>query len=545
MLGYWDPYLSVGQNIERIQEENRVHIIETRRQIDSIRATLGILIKKIEETEARAGRLESTLCAEKHSGFGQINPGHCLPFSPPIKPPSPAPTLYSEISNQNGEEIELRWDIASWVGDTSITHPFRSRIPKPLSVSSLSDSPISRISNKQMLHHVLPANYNPRDLVHSPYGRADVTFHLTPEQQQKLVIRCLDSNENTMGLIGKECEAFPVQLGGLNEPLIAGRFPDEPDLRRAHSFRLQRWATHTDLRLHRLPRRAILLPNDSIDVPDHVLVQRRRTWYLTYRIWYRFISMVGPSRFPGLLDESWELILGEPPEETSSILIKALGAYTGYAGTSAASGSEFTRLQSIIPDLLHSFDAAVRNPWPGHASLADLIIDLDEFEAQREFEARDATYLWRGVLWNTFPKHCMKHLRTKAVGGSDSRWAVVQAEFTERLAGRSHLWREMAKYRFCDSYYVPNGRECRKFDRNQRLKQLVHESLVFSQLLVCWKDGPLYLHAARAELTSMFHQTKPLDDIQLERWITAAHTVEIFYEQKSGRAPVVPLGVFY
>lgn len=549
MLGlHWDPHLHIEKNVQRMVDENRIQMMEARRQIDSLKAIVAGLQARIEENEARTWRMETTLrqnIVEISQSHTSHYSGNGLPLSPPgssvpMELPSPATTFLSDSPSH--EEIELKWPSPPWAGESTITYPFRSRIPKPSArIESVTLTTIEPRS--QSLHHILPEDHDPQLLVHSPYGRVDIQCALSVKQEQKLNDRLKYNDKHTMSLTGDTFDAYPIHLGGLYEPLVPGRFPDELDLRQAYVFRLRRWGPHpNNLHLYRLPGRKLLLPSDtSVTVPDQVLNQRRKTWYFTYRIWYRFVSMVGPSRFPGLLDESWEIILGAPPEETRSVFAEVMGAYMGYAGSlnmvlfGECKPVKEHRLQSIIPNLLESFDAAVQSPWPGQASLADLIIDLDEFEARRELETRDAAYLWRGVLWNTLPKHCMKHLRTAAVGGDDHNWPITQSEFSERLQSRTRLWEALGKYRFSGQSYVPNGLESRNFDRNQRLKQLVDETFAFSQILTCWKDGVLHLDPVFPVLLSSSTQDEPLDDAQLEEWTIAAKTVQNFYELKNER----------
>jgi hypothetical protein len=471
------------------------------------------------------------------------NPRFPMTWTPPKRPISivnvplsPTPTDLNEPLFEN-PDLELKWNIPTWLGDDIINHPYRSRIPVTTGGSADPFTATNQVevceTRAQKLLHPLSIGHNPEEFVYSPYGRIDVEPQLTTEQQQQLAVRRIDTEESTMGFISEECDRYPILLGGLYEPIIQGRFPDESDVRRAFVFRVQRWGANPGLHLHRLPGRELLLPDDGLGIPDETLKKRHKTWYFTYRVWYRFVNTVGPARFPGLLDQSWKLILESPPEEARTKFSEALHQYAGYAGTGPRSGG--TELRTVIPDLLLSFDHAVLSPWPCQKPLTDLIIDLDEFESQRALEVRDSTRLWRGVVWNTFPKHCMKHIRVSSVGGLDSRWAVVHAEFSERLEKRRELWEATGKYRFPQGSYLPDATTSRSFDREQRLRQLIHESTVFASILLGWKDGALHLkHTVIPHLVSLAKEAAPLDDHHLNQWSDLCQPVQQFYEWKCG-----------
>jgi hypothetical protein len=269
------------------------------------------------------------------------------------------------------------------------------------------------------------------------------------------------------------------------------------------------------------------------------LHQRRKTWLITYRIWYRFVSTVGPSRFPGLLDVSWEAILGAPPEDTRAAFADVLQQYMGYTGKTPSESSRGQnprgiRLDSLIPYLLDAFDTAVRNPWHHRGSLSDLIVDLDDFAVQRELEVIDATYLWRGVLTNTFPKLCMKHIKMGSVGGSDPRWPVVQAEYSERLARRRGLWNSLSQYRFPQESYLPNGKIGTLLDRNTKIKHLVHESLCFARIMVSWKDGVIGVkNRVLHQLEGFQALDRPLEESEMEGWMHLVSFLHAFYASKT------------
>lgn len=542
----WDDR---ADNVRKMIEENRLQILESRQQMAEIRNLLSGILRNVEISQSHINQLERKidegtmfsyrfprensaasslgLCTPPKRSFSII---HTLPLSP-------APTVSTdscELSYEN-PDLDLSWNSPAWLGEQIIEYPYRSRLILPLSDDDAVHTPIAANSPKVTLLHTLPLEHRPEEVFQSPFGRIGAEQNTSNvKQQESISIRRIDTDERTMSFIDAECDRCPIALGGLYEPIVQGRFPDEPDIRRAFILRTQRWGVNPKLHLHRLPRRELLLPNELWEAPDETLKQRHKTWYFTYRVWYSFVSNVGPARFPGLLDESWESILESPPEEARTRFSEALHQYTGYIGTSTAESSSSTYyLSNIIPDLLLAFDEAVQSPWPIQKPLTDLIIDLDEFESQRTLETRDTTRLWRGILWNTFPKHCMKHIRVGSVGGSDSRWNTVHAEFSERLENRRALWERMGMYRFPQGVYLPSARDRRTLDREERLKQMVHESAMFANILLCWKDGPLHLKHAVVPSLIALSQADSLDDSQLDQWQQLCQTVQDFYKWKS------------
>jgi len=545
---FWDGSTSLEQNVRRMAEENRLQILESRQQMAEMRSMLSGILRSITAVQGHIDELEETVRKAdlkeqaKLSNITReeiVTSRFSMTWTPPKRPISiancnaplsPAPTDLNEPLCENAD-LELNWNNPAWLGEDTIDHPYRSRLPSFASASHADEADGTRD-----LLHILPTDHKPEELVHSPFGRIDDESELTAEQQQLLAIRRIDTEERTMGFLSEQCDHYPILLGGLYEPIIQGRFPDESDVRQASVFRVQRWGINPGLLLYRLPRRELLLPNDPLDLPDDALKKRHKTWYFTYRVWYRFVNSVGPALFPGLLDQSWVSILESPPEEARTKFSEVLCQYMGYAGTSTLGGdSGITELTSIIPDLLLEFDQAVQSPWPCQKPLTDLIIDLDEFESHRALEIRDSTRLWRGVLSNVFPKHCMKHIRVGSVGGFDSRWAVVHREFSERLKRRQELWETMGKYRFARGSYLPDATGSRAFDREQRIRQLIHESEIFASILLCWKDGALYLkQTVIPHLAVLSEKVEPLDDSQLKRWAELCRRLQHFYDWKCG-----------
>ncbi|PVF91727.1 hypothetical protein CPB86DRAFT_802615 [Serendipita vermifera] len=556
---HWDPHQSVEHNIRVITQENRLQTIQCQQQIKEMQLLIADLLKRVEESETRTFRQLSALASEigkRTEDIGHIRQqlrssnadwwctsAASTPASRTIniETPSPTTTAFSDPSLEQSD-IDDKWDVPNWLSEEGPRHPYKSHTSLYTArTSEIGEKTNSSTSDEATfkMHHELPDKHDLDDIVHSPYGPANLETFLTAEQKEKLMIRRMDDDDHTMRFISEECDRYPIVLGGLNEPIIAGRFRDEKDVHQASIFRSRRWGLHPNLLLRRLPSRDLLLPDDPLLVPAHVLHQRRKTWFLTYRIWYRFVATVGPSRFPGLLDTSWEAILSAPPEDTRAAFADAIQQYMGYTGT-RPSGSlpgqnwKGRRLDSLIPYLLDAFDNAVKNPWHHRGLLSDLIVDLDDFAVQRELEVVDSAYLWRGVLTNTFPKLCLKHIKMGSVGGSDPRWPVVQAEYSERLGRRCKLWSALSQYRFPQGCYLPNGKIRTSLDRNIKMKQLVNESISFARVMMSWKDGAVGVKNRILPQLEIFEQReKPLEDSELEGWIQLVSSLQAFYASKT------------
>ncbi|KAG8804925.1 hypothetical protein FRC17_005829 [Serendipita sp. 399] len=437
-----------------------------------------------------------------------------------FKPPSPAPTALSGGSDGPRHMPKDEGLLPN------IRHPFKEYPSTP--------PPSTNTKTQTSVHaggadwiHALPPNHHPLNIEYSPCGKTGGPDKKDTTRNLSLI---KDGDDQIMAFISQECERLGVLLGGLGEPLVPGRYKDEPDVVQAYIFRAKRWGVRTSMKLYRLPSGSLLFPDEptASSIPSSILEQRRGTWSITHNAWYRFISTVGPSRFPGLSEGCWEDILEAPPEQTRSMFLQTLNRYMGYAGTETLTEP----LPSIIPELIREFDATFPSTLTYiERPIGSLLAELDAFEARRNLEARDATYLWRAVLWSVFPKHCMKHLRNNAVGGSDPRWSIVHAEFAQRLERRKEMWDAISQYRFPNGSYVPH---CDPIQgQNQHFKILMYESLSLSRLLVSWRGGPVALSVLVIPyLVTLSEKPEPLTDQDLRHWMRLHEEVQRFYESK-------------
>ncbi|CAG8581017.1 6618_t:CDS:10, partial [Acaulospora colombiana] len=512
--------------------ENRLQTIQCQQQIKEMQLLIADLMKRVEESEARTFRQLSALASEigkRTDDIGHIRQqlrsssadwwctsAASTPASRTIniETPSPTTTVFSDPSLEQSD-IDDKWDVPNWLSEEGPRHPFKSHTSFYIGQSNEMGEKTKGSTGEEMtpsMLHELPEKHDLDEIVHSPYGPANLEAFLTAEQNEKLMIRRIDDDDHTMRFISDDCDRYPIVLGGLNEPIIEGRFRDEKDVHQASIFRSRRWGTHTNLLLRRLPSRENLLPDDSLLLPAHILQQRRKT--------------------------CWEDILGAPPEDTRAAFADALQQYMGYTGTKPSGppsdqNAKGRRLDSLIPYLLDAFDNAVKNPWHHRGTLSDLIVDLDDFAVQRELEAIDSAYLWRGVLTNTFPKLCLKHIKMGSVGGSDPRWPVVQVEYSERLVRRRQLWSAIAQYRFPQDSYLPNGKVGTPLDRGIQLKQLVHESIYFAHIMKSWKDGVVGVkNRILPQLETFGQRNKPLEESELEGWMQLVSSLHAFYASK-------------
>ncbi|KAG8785871.1 hypothetical protein FRC19_005446 [Serendipita sp. 401] len=538
----WDTYASPDHNLRRIFEENRRQLLESRKQMVEIQGLVSAIFRKLEESEDKIFK-EIKHLEESISGITSSIPGqYTYPqadleecaiveeANPEFQPPSPAPTaLCEEIAVPVPGALDN--SLEGKVTSSNIRHPFKGNAPTH---SQSKDTRVQLPSAQRTIVrwiHTLSPHHRPQSVEYSPYGKIGEGNRRAVSHNANRP-RIKDGDDQIMGFMSQECDRFPVTLGGFSEPLVPGRHKDEPDVIQAYVFRVRRWGARIGTRLYRLPISKFLSSAESGAPPitQIVLEQRQRTWSITHKVWYRFVSDVSPSRFPGLSEQCWEDILDTPPEQTRSAFLQTLNRYVGYAGTETLSEP----LPSIIPELMQEFEKAVHSPFPcSNRPNETLLAELDVFEARRTLETVDATYLWRAVLWSVFPKHCMKHLRNNAVGGSDPRWSIVHAEYTERFERRKGIWDEISRYRFPNGSYLPNYGLNRDQDKQKQLKVLVHESLSFSRLLVGWKGGTVALrHLVIPHLVELGEKPEPLTEEDVERWMKLHEDVQQFYETK-------------